>query len=125
GLQDTVGKLHGRYYNMSSRRPVLKAIHTQMNSTGRAPRLDIVFAQHKIQPYIHDAIVSVVHRNATTHFHIFVKNHCQLRPNKIIQRWSPARTWRGDILVMRKGVSHDLVNLHGGDGALADFAVKK
>ena len=33
--------------------------------------------------------------------------------------------WKGDIVVMRKGVIHELVNIRAKDATLADFAVKK
>jgi len=33
--------------------------------------------------------------------------------------------WKGDIVVMRKGISDELVNIRANDASLADFAVKK
>ena len=33
--------------------------------------------------------------------------------------------WKGNIVLMRKGISHELVNIHTSDASLADFAVKK
>ena len=33
--------------------------------------------------------------------------------------------WKGDIVVMRKGISHEFVNIFPKDVSLADFAVEK
>lgn len=114
----------GRFYAAVAQRPVSKPVHTQTNVAGRAPRLDLLLSDNKLQPFIHDAVVTVVYRKKTTRFHVFVKNHVRLRQNGIIQRWTGAG-WKGDIVVMRKGVIEDFVSLRGGDHRLADFAVKK
>lgn len=46
--------------------------------------------------------------------------------NRIVRRWNINPIgWKGDILVMRKGLVHELVNFRGGDVSLADFAVKR
>lgn len=119
-------KLHGRFYGTAAQRPVAKTIYTQSNSTGRAPRLDLILQGKNIQPYIHDAIVTIVHRRTLTRFHIFVKNHRLLPCNNTIKRWNQARVWHGDIVIMRKGNIQEFVSLRGKkDAPLADFAVKK
>jgi hypothetical protein len=119
-------KVYARYYRAAATRPVSKAIHTQVNRHGRAPRLDLVLGENKRQPYVHDGVVTVLDGAQTVHFHLFVKNHKLLRENEIVQGWNVGATWRGDILVMRKGVRHEVVNLRGkSDRRLADFAVKK
>ena len=68
-------KLYGRYYGTSANRPVSKAIHTQVNHRGRAPRLDLVLGGKKLQPYVHDGVVTVISGDKTVKFHVFVKNH--------------------------------------------------
>ncbi|KAF8880256.1 hypothetical protein BD779DRAFT_1446341 [Infundibulicybe gibba] len=118
-------KIFGRFYGTTSPRPVTKQIHTQSNRWGRTPRLDLLFSGKQFQPYIHDTVVSIVYRKKTTRFHIFVKNHQRLRSNKIVKRWNTGVVWRGDIVVMRKGTTYDVVNLRGADASLADFAVKR
>jgi len=35
-------------------------------------------------------------------FHIFVKNHCRLITNKVVEGMGGPQ-WKGDIVVMRKG----------------------
>ena len=78
-----------------------------------------------MQPYIHDAIVTIKYRRVTSIFHIFMKNHKFLRVNGIIARWANAITWRGDILVMRVGNREPFVSMRGADASLADFAVRR
>lgn len=117
-------KLHGRYYGASASRPVLKRIHTQRNAARRFPHLGIFMKQHTLQPRIHDGVVTVICGGVETRFHIFVKNHVRLTQNRIVQQWGNA-SWNGDIVLMRKGVVHELVNMRKGDAELANFAVRK
>lgn len=118
-------KIRGRYYGAASRRPVFKAINTQTNSGGRSPRLDLLLSDNKLQPFIHDAIVVVVTRRTTSRFHVFVKNHRKLQLNGVVQRWNNGLSWRGDIVALKKGRVHEIVNLSRRDVLLADFAVKQ
>lgn len=119
-------KLRGRLYPASSKRPVIKAIHTLCNAGGRTPRLDILLSQHQLQPHIHDKVVTVVRRGVRSRFHIFFKNHRHLLFNETLRRKiHPEIRWRGDIVVMRKGMREEVVNFRSGDIPLADFAVKK
>ena len=103
----------------------MKGIHMQSNANGRVPRLDLILEENRLQPYIHDGVVTVVYCKKKSRFHIFIKNHKRLRPNKIIQGWNNGASWKGDILVMCKGLVHKFVSLQGGDAALTDFAVKQ
>ena len=103
----------------------MKGIHMQSNANGRVPRLDLILEENRLQPYIHDGVVTVVYCKKKSRFHIFIKNHKRLRPNKIVQGWNNGASWKGDILVMRKGLVHEFVSLRGGDAALTDFAVKQ
>ena len=116
-------KVHARFYGTKSNRPVTKTVFTQINSRGRSPRLDLVMGDNRLQPHIHDGIVTVIKGRRTTRFHIFVKNHRRLRSNGILERWN--MPWKGDIVVMRKGISDEVVNIRANDASLADFAVKK
>lgn len=93
-----------------------------MNSTGRAPRLDLLLGGGTLQPHIHDGIVDVKYRGRLSRFHVFVKNHRYLPVNQAVH---PYGIWRGDIIVMRKGSTEDFVNLRVGDARLADAAVRE
>lgn len=123
--QDTTKKISGRFYRALSHKPVTKAVYTQCNANGRAPRTDLIFSEGNIQPYVHDGVFSVVHRGKTSRFHVFVKNHKALSKNRIVQRWTLGVLWKGDILVMRKGVAHEVVNMRGKDANLIDYAIKR
>uniref|UniRef100_A0A8H7XNX9 Uncharacterized protein n=1 Tax=Psilocybe cubensis TaxID=181762 RepID=A0A8H7XNX9_PSICU len=106
--RDTSLSLRARYYGAHAERPVNKAIHTLQNTSGRSPRLDLVMGGKRLQPYIHDAIVSISNRGKIAQFHVFVKNHCRLPPNRSIRRWR-VRNWKGDIVVFKKGKHQELV----------------
>ncbi|KAF8223744.1 hypothetical protein L208DRAFT_1176436, partial [Tricholoma matsutake] len=95
--------LNGCLYAAASPGAVLKAIHTQRNANNHVPRLDLVLEENRLQTYIHDGIVTVIYRKKETRFHIFIKNHKQLRSNRIVEGWKNGTSWKGDILVMCKG----------------------
>jgi len=117
-------KILGQVFKASGNRPTTRVLYTQTNAKGRSPRLDLIMDDMKLQPYIHDAIVTVKHKKKSIRFHIFVKNHKKLPLNKSIRRW-PQVNWRGDIIVMRKGKNDEFVNIRSGEGVLADFVAKK
>lgn len=118
--------LKGRLYSTRSTRPISKNICTQSNTKGRSPRLDLLLGGEKLQPYIHHALISVKYRGSITQFHVFCKNHRWLGLNKAAIRLVGANcTWKGDIMLMRKGKEKEIVGMRTGDARLADFAVKK
>ncbi|KAF8055446.1 hypothetical protein FPV67DRAFT_1435785 [Lyophyllum atratum] len=127
-LQDKSRPFHGRYYGASSRKRsgVFKRLHVLVNDRGRRPCLETTFGGQKLQPFIHDGVIAIQpRRGQLTRFHIFVKNHCHLPRNRIIARWGIGQGWKGDIVIMRKGVVHEFVGLRSRDARLADFAVRK
>lgn len=81
------------------------------------------FSQGHIQAYIHDCLVGVRKGRKTHWFWVFFKNHRHLRINGFVGE----SDLRGDIIVMRAGAgaSRNFVNLRGGDGVLADRAVRR
>lgn len=85
-----------------------------------------------IQSHIHDAIVVVDDRRRQHEFVVFTKNHQQLPVNSAVkglvhQRRGEEVDWKGDIVVMKRGVRSDkLVNLVSKkDRILANFVVKR
>ncbi|KAF8057801.1 hypothetical protein FPV67DRAFT_1455888 [Lyophyllum atratum] len=122
---DDTKKLRGRVYAAHSAQAVSKVIHTQANNRARRPHLALIMGGQKLQPHIHDAIVVVREGERETQFHVFVKNHRYLPVNDIIAGWGVGMGWKGDIVVMRKGIMHDFVNMQTRDIPLADFAVRR
>ncbi|KAF8226570.1 hypothetical protein L208DRAFT_1301342, partial [Tricholoma matsutake] len=60
---------------------------------------------------IHNGVMTVIYWKKESHFHIFIKNHKQLKSNKIVEGWNNGASWKGDILVMHKGLVHEFVSL--------------
>jgi len=77
-----------------------------------------------LQPRIHDGVVTVEVGKIKHRFHIFVKNHCRLVTNEVIDGMGIPQ-WKGDIVVMRKGdrPEDEVVGLRPGDAQLTDLAV--
>ncbi|KAJ7575119.1 hypothetical protein C8J56DRAFT_801967, partial [Mycena floridula] len=119
--------LTGRLFSVLDTRPALVAVHTLEQGTKRLPRVDTHFYGPKLQPYIHDTIVSIVHCGKVHRFFVFMKNHVYLPRNKGVTsiRGLRTRVWKGDILVMRAGQKMTLVNLRAGDGPLVTLAVER
>jgi len=118
-------KLRSRFYKTNADRGTSIDIDTHANRSGRSPRLDHVLSGHRRQPYIHDGYVSVIDGRRTVRFHVFLKNHKALPVNKITEKWNVDASWKGDIVVMKKGEKEELVSMSKKDSKLADFAAKK
>ena len=117
-------KINGRYYGSASAHPVTKGIYTQKNRTGCRPRLDLLMKEPNLQLRIHDGVVMVEVGRIKNRFHIFIKNHCRLTINEVIEGMGVPQ-WKGGIIVMRKGERPEdkVVGLHPGDAQLIDIAV--
>lgn len=85
-----------------------------------------VMGRSEIQSYVHDATVTVVENGKHHRFIIFMKNHKELPSNLSVARLlGDEAEWRGDIVVVRRGVNDGLVNFRREDNNLADFAVRE
>jgi hypothetical protein len=119
-------------YSATRPNPESKNISTIINRSGRSPRLDILMADHELQPYIHDAIVTVV-RNVMQNgllvekkssFVVFFKNHKRLHINRYFQ--DGGITWYGDMVVMKIGARvGQLVGLRTEDIPMSDFLARR
>ncbi|THV01599.1 hypothetical protein K435DRAFT_853616 [Dendrothele bispora CBS 962.96] len=79
----------------------------------------------RTQPYIHDVVVTIAHRNKTYKFRIFFKRHKLLRTNRGIRRLAGVRV-EGDVLLAAVGKNVDIRNLRGGEERrAANLAVKR
>jgi hypothetical protein len=87
----------------------------------RYPYAESVLADSKIQPYVHDCLVTVTESDKTYRFRVFYKIHAKLRQNRYLLGL------RGSMFVMRAGAfeHHSVVNMRERDVILADFLVKK
>lgn len=123
--QDKHIELKVWYYGSNCLHPVSKTVHTLSNTSSHSPQLEHLMGRRLMQPHIHDGIISIKHRrmNKISKFQIFVKNHKHLPANMSLRRWRNVQ-WRGDIVVIKMGKSHGLVNISPADSKLADFAVK-
>lgn len=122
-------RLRGRYYGAKKPLPVTKIIHTQANAAGRAPRMDHLLGWERLQPYVHDGVITVIWRKGLkekrSRYHVFFRRHMKQDLNSsILNAVSPYSTWRGDIAVMRKGLKEEFVNMQEEDLVNVDFAVK-
>lgn len=85
-----------------------------------------VMAGMRIQPYVHDAIVTVRRGQRLYRFNVFLKNHRLLPINNTILASIPGRRWNGDLVAMKVGeVVPGVVNMSRNDAQLADFAVRQ
>ena len=85
-----------------------------------------MFDESKIQPYIHDCIVTVYEGKFIYRYRLFFKRHCLLSSNATVKKISHehVQEFRGDILVMRLSMKNDFyVHLRERDLILANFTV--
>ena len=82
-----------------------------------------LFEDRFIQPFIHEAHVTLRDKGSKHQFLVFCQNHLHLSVNTSIGR---ERNWRGDIVVMRLGIKDPrVINMRTGDGARVDYMVKQ
>jgi hypothetical protein len=98
-------------------------LQTWENGNSRFPLVEGLFADLRMQPFIHDCIVMIYEGRVVHEFRVFCKNHQHLPKNASLHN----HFWKGDIAVMcagkRKGRS--VVNMRGCNAGLADFAVQQ
>lgn len=93
-------------------------LHTQLNPYREqsGPNINMAMEGNDIQPNVHKANVSVVWRRKTYRFTVFVKNHKRLPLNQAIARLMQDGTaWRGDFVVMKRGLRRTWVNMRSED----------
>lgn len=99
-----------------------------MNKSQRLPLVNEVLEGGLTQPYVHNCLLRVHHgrrtKRKTKEYYIFVRNHVALPVNQSIKKQGRQRRWRGDVLVMKKGVHEDFVNLPANEARLVDSIVQ-
>jgi len=119
--------LKGKLYAPTNQRPVNVDVHTIANANEeRSPRTDIVMGGTRIQPFIHDITITVLHKKKIHEFTVFFQNHIRLQQNRAVGAVvRKGKIWRGSILVMRKGQKAPFVNLRTSDTKLTNFVVAR
>lgn len=117
--------IRARLYAALSCRPSYVKVETQESGSERFPLLEGTIAGLRTQPFIHDCPVTVFEKGATHTFRVFCKNHCLLPANKVVEVVAPGLGWKGDVVVLRVGKKHTVVNMRGRDAGLADFVVQR
>lgn len=87
----------------------------------RYPYAESILDDSRIQPYVHDCLVTVKEFGRTYRYRVFYKVHTKLRKNNSLMGL------RGSMFVMRAAAleHRSVVNMREHDAALADFLVKK
>lgn len=79
----------------------------------------------RIQPYVHDILVTVTHMKKSYTFRVFFKRHRLLRPNQAIHALANVNI-HGDVLLASVGKRVEIRNIRSGpESKAADIAVKK
>jgi hypothetical protein len=124
-LQHLYKHLRGRLYSVSGLpRPV--AIPTCISSVNNDcyPLVEAVLDYPRLQPYVHDCVVTVLRGRRQITFAIFFKHHVRLPRNPYVSRGRPSLI-NGDLVVMRKGTRAPYVNFRGRDCVISDWVVRE
>lgn len=80
-----------------------------------------------IQPYIHNCIITVHERQNSYRYMVFFKRHCHIRPSNSLHnlRGGGRPILKGDVIVMRIGLTSSYVNMRDRDTILADWFICK
>lgn len=123
--QDEYLQIRSRLYASEHGQPVFIPVPTLGTQAARFPLLENHIAGLRIQPFIHDCLVVVRQGRRSHRFRVFCKNHSSLPINRTIRNLGNTQ-WRGDIMIMRVGKKHSVVNMRGcTDAKLSDFLVQE
>jgi len=121
--------IRSRLYSSERCKPILVKVPTRCTypaSQGgpRFPFAESVLSGGKIQPYVHDCVVTVYEGQQTHRFRVFFKRHQRLPANRSLPNGTP---FRGEIVIMRVGALDQLsvVNMRGRDTVVSDYTVKR
>lgn len=79
----------------------------------------------RIQPYVHDIVVTLDYKRKSYSFRVFFKHHRMFQANQAIRTLANVDI-HGDILLVSVGKKVEIRNVRGGDETkAADLAVKK
>lgn len=122
-LQHKFLQIRGRLYSQVLGRPEYVVIQTCDSGYNRFPLVEGLFAELRIQPFIHDCKIVVLEGRVVHEFRVFCKNHQHLSDNTSLQDFS----WKGDLVIMRAGKKQrgSVVNMRGRDAGLADYAIRQ
>lgn len=118
-------KIRARVYHPNNRpRQVLVPTRCSLPAKlvgPRYPYAESILDDSKIQPYVHDCLVTVTEFGKKYRFRVFYKIHARLRQNRFLL------DLRGSMFVMRAAAleHHSVVNMRERDVILSDFLVKK
>lgn len=114
--------LRAHFYPVSGSKAESVSVPTVEAGGLRYPLVEAFLTGEGTQPWIHDCTVKVSRRGRQHQFRVFYKNHKLLEDNTSL----PCGTvWKGDILVLRKGVELFGVNLRAKDANLIDYVVSR
>jgi len=90
----------------------------------RYPYAESILAESRIQPYIHDCIITIQEHRRTHYFRVFYKRHTRLRTNNFLPTENN-HDMRGSVFVMRVAALEpsSVVNMRGGDARLSDWMI--
>ena len=80
-----------------------------------------------IQPYVHNCVITVHERQNSYQYMVFFKRHCHIRPsNSLLNLRGGGRPiLKGDVVVMRIGLTSSYVNMRDRDTILADWFMQR
>ena len=121
--------LRSRLYSSLRRKPVLIKVPTRCTRPARQggprfPFVESVLSAGRVQPYVHDCIVTVWETGKRHRFRVFFKRHRNLPANRSL----PAGIeFHGNIVIMRVGAldQFSVVNMRERDTVLSDYMVKR
>ncbi|KAJ3915357.1 hypothetical protein F5877DRAFT_81915 [Lentinula edodes] len=108
-----------------------KAVTAHFREDARQPNINrFVFAKDllsepRLQPYVHDVVLTIRFRGKSFRFLVFFKRHKLLPPNRTIQSLQGGHM-NGDVLVVACGKRAPIRNLRSGlEDRAADRAIRR
>lgn len=86
------------------------------------PCPEAVFGSMRVQPYIHDCLITVFDHAQPVQFLVLFKKHRHLHLNLCL---SGSVSFHGELVVMRLGRGNTVVNMRPHDYSLADWVASQ
>lgn len=125
-------RIRARLYSSTKARLAQVAVPTRCAFAPREagpcfPYAESILGDAKIQPYIHDCMVTIREGTSTYRFRVFFKRHCRLRKNRSFPSVRGTIPVCSDILVMRVAAinTSSVVNMRDRDTILADYIIPR
>lgn len=123
--QTTYRQVTSRFYGAKEPKSRPLTLLARCDGTREYPLIESVLDDMRIQSYVHNCSVWVLHNNRFSTYQVFFRVHRRLPTNRAVSLVARSGPVRGDVVVMRTGRGGRLMGMRHGDAVVSDEIVKE